>query len=83
MENEVRKLMKMKEFRELLTYISIRHGFRVGGKRIKYVEPVIDMRTGEIFCVKFRGFHDKEFSVTNENSERDLEKWIYEWLDDK
>ena len=75
-----RKAMKMVDFRKLLTYISANHSFSKGGKKIKYVEPVIDMRTGDIFCVKFRGFNDKTFSITNENSDRDLEKWIYDWL---
>lgn len=73
----------MIDFRKLLTYISNNHSFLKGGKKIKYVEPVIDMRTGDIFCVEFRGFNDKTFSITNENSDKDLEKWIYDWLDDK
>lgn len=72
--------MTFLEFRELLNYIQDNHRFSRGGKGIKYVEPTIDMRTGDVFCVSFRGWNDKTFSKTNENSDRDLKEWIYEWL---
>lgn len=78
----MRKPMKLDEFIVLLRYIDKYHSFRSGGKKIKYVEPVFDTRTRDIFCVQFRGFHDKTFAITNENADRDLKEWIYSWLDD-
>lgn len=74
--------MTFLEFRELLNYIHDNHRFSRGGKGIKYVEPTIDTRTGDVFCVSFRGWNDKTFSKTNENSDRDLKEWIYKWLEE-
>ena len=39
------------------------------------------MRFGDIYAIEFRGFNDKIFSITNENRDKDLYKWIMEWLD--
>ena len=79
-----RKPLSFLAFRKLLTHISEHHRFSRGGWKIKYVTPHIDMRYGDIHCVQFRGmFGEKDFSITNENKERDLEKWIYDWLEER
>lgn len=70
--------MTFLEFRELLTYIAKYHRFGKGGKSIKYVTPHIDMRSGDIHAIEFRGFNDRVFSITNENRDRDLKQWIME-----
>ena len=77
----MRKPMNMEDFRFLLLYIQMNHKW--GGKHIKYVTPTFDMRTGDIHRVEFHGMEDKVFSITNENSDRDLEMWIADWLDGK
>lgn len=75
----MRKPMSFAEFRELLNFIQQYHKFGKG-KSIKYVTPHIDMRYGNIHAIEFRGFHDKTFSITNENKDKDLLKWIMDWL---
>lgn len=77
----MRKPMSIDEFTELLNFIKKYHKFGKG-KSIKYVTPHIDMRFGDIHAVEFRGFHDRTFSITNENRERDLLAWIMEWLNE-
>jgi hypothetical protein len=52
-------------------------------KRIKYMRPQIDMRTGEVFTIIFSGwnFPDKMFSVCNRGDEVvDLDAEIRAWL---
>lgn len=76
--------MTVKEYVELLQYIDAKHSFgRMQGKEIKYIEHVFDFRTNKIFCVKLRPILSDEviFSITNENKDRNLKEWIYEWLD--
>lgn len=55
--------MKFEQYRELLSYIDHNHSFKRNmGKKVKYIDSTIDMRTGEIFCITFRGlFDDKVF----------------------
>ena len=72
--------MKLEEFTELVDYVHGKHRFGRGGRGIKYIEPVYDTRYGDIFCIIFRGWDDKIFSLTNENKNRDLKEWVYEWL---
>lgn len=61
----------------LLQYIQHYHSFRYGGKRIKYVVPHYDTRTGRIFCIEL---DDKAFSITNDNRHRKLIEWVMEYL---
>ena len=79
----MRKSMSHKGFLSILAEIHANHRFARGGKHIKYVTPTFDMRTGDIHRVEFHGMEDKVFSITNENSDRDLELWIADWLDGK
>lgn len=76
------KMMTLKDFQGLLQYIDRNHSFKRGGKgkRIKYVEPTIDMRIGKIFALRFRGFHDHEIAVVNENRDKNLKEMTYDWL---
>lgn len=75
--------MTIEEGNELMKYIQEKHSFLSGkGKRIKYVEPIYDTRTGHIFCVKLRlSGEGKVFSLTNENKDKILTDWIYDWLE--
>lgn len=76
-------MITLDEFRELLRHINEGHSFKKGkGKKIKYIEPIIDMRTGKIFAIKFRGWHDKEFAIVNENRNKNLLELVKEWLDE-
>lgn len=77
-----RRDMTYSELTQLLQMIDDRHSFRKGkGHMIKYVTPIIDMRTLSIHAVEFHSVFDtKVFSITNENKDKDLMKWISEWL---
>lgn len=77
------KGLNIEGFRAILNYIEKHHSFRKAmGKRIKYVSPTCDMRTGEIFHVNLRlSGKGKNFSLTNENKNKDLFEWITDWLD--
>lgn len=77
------KCMSIIEYVELLKYIDENHSFgRLKGKKIKYIEHIFDFRTNEIFCIKLRPICSDEviFSITNENRDKDLKEWIYQWL---
>lgn len=78
-----KNLMSIGEFLELLKYIQENHSFvTLRGKRIKYISPTYDTRTGRIFHVHLRlGGEGLHFSITNENKHRNLKDWIYEWLE--
>lgn len=83
-----RKLMSFEDLRKLLNVIEKQHRFGTSIKTpnfkgIKYVDPIIDMRTHDIFCITLRGLYgEKTFSLTNENKDKDLFKWIMEYLDE-
>lgn len=57
------------------------------GRCVKYIDPVIDMRTLSVFAVSFRGFGFDQtfFNTTNENRDLpdSLETRIRAWLDEK
>lgn len=75
--------MTVEEFTDLLKYIQEHHSFKkFNGKCIKYIYPSYDTRIGKIFHINLRrGGESLDFSVTNENKDRNLAVWIYEWLD--
>lgn len=76
--------MTIKQYIELLAYIDKNHSFRnLMGKHIKYIEHIWDFRTNKIFCVKLRPIYEDEiiFTTVNENKNRDLKQWIYDYLD--
>lgn len=79
----MRKAMTYDSFTDLMEYIDESHRFGKGGKHIKYVVPTIDTRTADIHSIAFYGMADKTFTITNDNSELDLEAWIVSWLRDK
>lgn len=76
--------MNIEDFREILNYIEKNHSFRKSqGKMVKYVSPTLDMRIGKIFHVNLRRSGEgKDFSLTNENKDKDLKSWILNWLDE-
>ena len=75
--------MNLNDFRDLLNYIEKNHSFRRGkGKMIKYVSPTCDMRSGDIFHINLRqAGNGVDFSLTNENKDRNLKRWVMDWLD--
>lgn len=77
------KHMNIDDFRKLCNYIEKNHSFRKAqGKMIKYISPTFDMRIGKIFHVNLRRSGDGiDFSLTNENKDKDLKNWIVDWLD--
>lgn len=79
----MRKAMTYDSFTELMEYIDEYHMFGKGGKHIKYVVPIIDTRTADIHSLSFYGLVDKTFTITNENSNLDLEAWVLSWFLDK
>lgn len=78
------KALSVKDYIELLQYISKNHAWNINcmkGKVIKYVDATFDFRTNTYFAIKFRGMEDKDFVKVNENRHRDMKKWIYDWLE--
>lgn len=77
------KYMDIADFRDICNYIEKNHSFRKAmGKRVKYVAPTCDMRIGKIFHVNLRLMGSgRDFSLTNENKDKDLKAWIIDWLD--
>lgn len=75
--------MTVEDFRELCAYIEAHHSFKKGqGKMVKYISPTYDVRIGEIFHVNIRlSGMGRDFSITNENINKDLKSWIIDWLD--
>lgn len=73
--------MTFAQFRELLTHISREHSpnkqVAKGLRRVIYVDPFIDMRTGTVFSVKFRGYGwTKRLHIMNEFL--DVEESLYD-----
>jgi hypothetical protein len=85
----MRKTMTLGEFASLVQYIYKFHSpmspnTKMAWKRVKYVDPHMDMRTGEVFSVTFRGFgyEDVNFHCCNEfrDHPKTLECRIMDWL---
>jgi hypothetical protein len=80
MAGELGKNMDMVDFIDLVNNIMANHS-GIKGRCIKYIRPHFDTRTGDFYGVTFdglRGEHD--FFVVNEHRQKDLFKWIMEWL---
>jgi len=80
------KDMTLTDLANLLNYIHMWHSpFAApsGRKVVKYVDPHIDMRTGECFSVTFRTYGG-EFNFYTTNEERDNPKSLFQrcmdWL---
>ena len=80
--------MSFQEFGNLLKYIANNNSpmnGRYPKPMVKYVDPVMDMRTNEVFAVTLRGFgfEDKVFHTQNECRDlpQSLEDRIREFLD--
>lgn len=80
--------MTFKEFAEVVNYIKDKRSF-IGGEygypRVKYIDPVFDMRTNTVFSIRFRGPYEKQFGTTNDW--RDVEGRMFDhimnWLNTK
>lgn len=82
-ENSKHRNITTEEFLELTKYVQENHNLKKGLK-IKYIIPVYDTRTDGIFSITFKGMNSEaNFSVTNENYERDLKEWVYAWLNEE
>lgn len=83
------KNMTLIDLANLLNYIYMYHSplsslaARSGRRTVKYVDPHIDMRTGECFSVTFRTYGG-EFNFYTTNEERDNPKSLFQrcmdWL---
>lgn len=80
------KNMTLIDLANLLNYIHMHHSpFAAGSGRrvVKYVDPHIDMRTGECFSITFRTYSG-EFNFYTTNEERDNPKSLFQrcmdWL---
>lgn len=82
-EEELKGYMTLEEFNELIAYIQTNHSFpKMEGKKVKYITPIFDTRTGRIFSINLRlAGEGIDFSVTNENKHRNLNEWVRDWLD--
>lgn len=81
-EEDKRKPMRLNDLELLLKYIHSRHPYALSSKSVKYVCPAFDMRTGRIYQINmYVGMEDKTFSLTNENSDKNLMKWIIFYLE--
>lgn len=77
----VSRAMTFPEFRHLMQHIDMEHSVirccPAGNKKVKYVDPHFDMRTGTCFAITFRGFGwDKVLHTQNE--EIDNPKSLYD-----
>ena len=83
------KAMSFSEFNDLIKHIKDFHTFNSGskqtGKIIKYIRPSFDMRTNEVFYIRFDTYlsEPKEFLIINEF--KDIKMSLYDrcmkWLD--
>lgn len=82
------KAMTVVQLGSLLTKVYMEHNViravRPGFRRIKYVNPVFDNRTGDVFSVTFRWFGG-ELCLHVCNEQRDLPDSLYDrcvyWLE--
>lgn len=76
-----RKALSWEDFKKVMNEVDKNHRFGRGGKSIKYVDPIIDMRTRDIFNVTFRGSDgERTFHIVNENRDKDLYEMIMDYL---
>jgi len=73
--------MSFAEFAELLKHINEEHSpirpVLFPQRIVKYIDPVLDMRTNTIFSITFRGFgEEKNLNCVNEN--RELETSLFQ-----
>lgn len=79
--------MTLIDLANLLDFIYSYHSpFTAGSRRrmVKYVDPHIDMRTGECFSITFRTYGGEfNFNTTNENRDnpKNLFQRCMDWLD--
>ena len=68
----------------LLDYIFEYHNV-VSGAKVKYIEPIIDTRSGLCFAIKFRGFGWNDHIVTDfyDNEEISLYEKCINFLNSK
>ena len=79
----MRKTLSIKDYLELLRHIQLHHSWistdtdSIITKRIKYINASFDTRQNAYWRVELNGH---SFALVNENKDRDLKEWIYEWL---
>ena len=81
--------MNFEELQTLLQHIYISHSptgnFMRGHRVVKYVEPVIDMRDGKCFAIKFQMFGDGDTTLYTQNEQRNNPESLFDrcmsWLD--
>ena len=76
----IKNYMTVGDLVDLINHIQHKYSFGdgIGGKRrIKYVVPSYDTRTGRIFAIRL---DNNLFSITNENRGEHLLTWVVAWL---
>jgi hypothetical protein len=73
--------MNLKEFANLLNFM--RANCRAiaptpGYRAVKYVTPVFDLRTDDVFTITFRGFGFEDTTLSTTNSNRELKASLYD-----
>lgn len=61
-------------------FIELMRLFRTSPKRVKYVEPMFDMRTGYCFTIRLRCYLEKWIRFHYGESDESLYDRITEWL---
>lgn len=78
------KAMSTDEWTKMMREIVSKHRWAIPmrGRKVKYVEPIFDMRSVDIFSVRFRGmFETKEFTIVNRpDDDGTLFDEIMQWL---
>lgn len=76
------KPMTINDLDSLLKYIQSRHPYSPSENTIKYIYPYFDMRDGRIHRIDmYVGTADKIFSLTGEDEDKNLFKWIVFYLE--
>jgi hypothetical protein len=82
-ERRMSRAMDFKEFAALLRIIEAEHNplgsSGLGTKYlVKYLDPVIDMRTSSVFAIKLRTFGGPEFFLHTQNEAREIPESLFE-----
>ena len=73
--------MSFQEFANIVKHIQHNNSplTRTGGlPNIKYIDPVLDMRTNSVFAITFRGFGNADTTFHTQNECMDLKETLYE-----
>jgi hypothetical protein len=74
-------MITINELNKILYQAYCLHAWPSSGRKIKYVRPYIDNRSGLCYGVVFECVGGTvEFFVVNENKHKNLGQWVWEWM---